>query len=370
MTSITCNRDFHGYQNVKTLFNAKSLYWLGTDDDFLHLCCGQRRKGCVSERKIAGEGGNGKERAAINAANAKKQTCPHTMGRVSSVRRQKEMAIKDRLLLWRINRLHKDATWSSEDAKQRWIQACELLAEDGLTPEDGNVEANERVFNIVMGPEHSGRVRTQGFGVTPTRYFPHSTNEGRSSGGSNLSEIVNLREEVNSLRTEMREFMQQFRMQQHPPQGSSQMLGFQGGNGIGSSSIYLCAISEELLLADVLLVAVMSVAMLYLCSDLNRFYVRCVYPSASKTAAKCLCSTLQSQRYCSGYGTAARSVLLLASELYCSPQRAVCFCSQVNYSVYATCCLLLLIGGLCNASFVTTCGQKVDNQKPPSIVCK
>ncbi|KAL0926257.1 hypothetical protein M5K25_002471 [Dendrobium thyrsiflorum] len=113
-----------------------------------------------------------KERASINAANAKKQTCPHTMGRVSSVRRQKEMDIKDRLLLWRINRLRKDGTWSSEDAKQRWVQACELLAVDGLTPEDGNVEANERVFNMVMVPEHPGRVRTQGFGVTPTRYFP------------------------------------------------------------------------------------------------------------------------------------------------------------------------------------------------------
>ncbi|KAL0922680.1 hypothetical protein M5K25_006685 [Dendrobium thyrsiflorum] len=109
-----------------------------------------------------------KERAAINAANAKKQTCPHTMGRVNSVRRQKEMAIKDRLLLWRINRLRKDGIWSSEDAKQRWVQACELLAVDGLTPEDGNVEANERVFSMVMGPEHLGRVRTQGFGVTPT----------------------------------------------------------------------------------------------------------------------------------------------------------------------------------------------------------
>ncbi|KAI0522516.1 hypothetical protein KFK09_004895 [Dendrobium nobile] len=102
-----------------------------------------------------------KERAIINAANAKKQTCPHTMGRVSSVRRQQEMAIKDRLLLWRVNRLRKDGTWSSEDANQRWVQACELLAKDGLTPEDGNTEANERVFSMVMGPEHPGRVRTQ-----------------------------------------------------------------------------------------------------------------------------------------------------------------------------------------------------------------
>ncbi|KAI0496515.1 hypothetical protein KFK09_022834 [Dendrobium nobile] len=103
-----------------------------------------------------------KERAIINAANAKKQTCPHTMGRVSSVRRQQEMAIKDRLLLWRVNRLRKDGTWSSEDANQRWVQACELLAKDGLTPEDGNTEANERVFSMVMGPEHPDRVRTQG----------------------------------------------------------------------------------------------------------------------------------------------------------------------------------------------------------------
>ncbi|KAI0497683.1 hypothetical protein KFK09_020916 [Dendrobium nobile] len=171
-----------------------------------------------------------KERAARNAANAKKQTCPHTMGRVSSVRRQQEMAIKDRLLLWRVNRLCKDGTWSSEDANQRWIQACELLAKDELTPEDGNVEANERVFSMVMGPEHPGRVRTQGFGVTPTRYFPHSTNNGTSSCGSNLSQIVNLkekfREEFNSLRTEMRQFMQEIRMQ-HPPQGSSQMMMMQ-----------------------------------------------------------------------------------------------------------------------------------------------
>ncbi|KAL0921140.1 hypothetical protein M5K25_008184 [Dendrobium thyrsiflorum] len=167
-----------------------------------------------------------KERAAINAANAKKQTCPHTMGRVSSVRRQKEMAIKDRLLLWRINRLCKDGTWSSEDAKQRWVQACELLAVDGLTPEDGNMEANERVFSMVMGPEHPGRVRTQGFGVTPTRYFPFGKNSGKTCDASSLSEIVNLKVEVNSLRAEMREFMQEIRMQ-HQPQGSSQMGGIE-----------------------------------------------------------------------------------------------------------------------------------------------
>ncbi|KAH0450409.1 hypothetical protein IEQ34_021101 [Dendrobium chrysotoxum] len=78
-------------------------------------------------------------------------------------------AIKYRLLLWRINRLHKDGTWSSEDAKQKWIQACELLAEDGLTPEDGNVEANDRVFSIVMGLEYPSKVRTQGI-MAPKMY--------------------------------------------------------------------------------------------------------------------------------------------------------------------------------------------------------
>ncbi|KAH0470534.1 hypothetical protein IEQ34_000257 [Dendrobium chrysotoxum] len=105
-------------------------------------------------------------------------------------------SIKDRLQLWKINRMHKDGTWSSEDAMQRWAQACKLLAEEGLTPEDDNIEANERVFAIVMGPEHSGRVRTQGFGVTPTRFFPQSKTEGGS--GSNFGQIASLREEFRS----------------------------------------------------------------------------------------------------------------------------------------------------------------------------
>ncbi|KAH0468005.1 hypothetical protein IEQ34_003038 [Dendrobium chrysotoxum] len=172
------------------------------------------------------------ERAAKNSANANKQTCPHTMGRVSSVRRQKETSIKDRLQLWKINRMHKDGTWSSEDAMQRWTQACKLLAEEGLTPEDDNIEANERVFAIVMGPEHSGRVRTQGFGVTPTRFFPQSKTEGGS--GSNFGQIASLREEFRSFqdnqkrefglfRDEMRQFMQGFQMN-HPPHEGSEMV--------------------------------------------------------------------------------------------------------------------------------------------------
>ncbi|KAL0908793.1 hypothetical protein M5K25_023302 [Dendrobium thyrsiflorum] len=170
------------------------------------------------------------ERAAKNSENAKKQTCPHTMGRVSSVRRQKETAIKDRLQLWKINRMHKDGTWSSEDAMQRWTQACNLLAEEGLTPEDGNIEANERVFGIVMGPEHAGRVRTQGFGVTPTRYFPSSTNEVGGGSGSNFEQIASLREEFSSFRDEMRQFVQQLQMNQPPNRGSEM-----GGNDTSSN---------------------------------------------------------------------------------------------------------------------------------------
>ncbi|KAH0450457.1 hypothetical protein IEQ34_021149 [Dendrobium chrysotoxum] len=155
-----------------------------------------------------------KERAAKNSANAKRQTCPHTMGRVSSVRRQKETFIKDRLM-------HKDGTWSSEDAMQRWTHACNLLAEEGLTPEDGNIEANERVFTI-------------GFGVTPTRYFLHSKSEEGGGSGSNFGQIASLREEFKSFRDnqirdfgsfrdEMRQFMQKFQKNQ-PPNGGSEML--------------------------------------------------------------------------------------------------------------------------------------------------
>ncbi|KAH0464299.1 hypothetical protein IEQ34_007085 [Dendrobium chrysotoxum] len=135
------------------------------------------------------------ERASKNSANAKKQTCPHTMGRT---------------------------------------QACKLLAEEGLTPEDGNIEANERVFVIVMGLEHSGRVRTQGFGVTPTRFFPQSKTEEGGGSGSNFGHIASLREEFRSFRDnqmrefgsfcdEMRQFIQGFQMN-HPPHGGSEIV--------------------------------------------------------------------------------------------------------------------------------------------------
>ncbi|XP_028547564.1 uncharacterized protein LOC110095842 isoform X2 [Dendrobium catenatum] len=67
-----------------------------------------------------------KERAARNAENAKKQTCPHTMGRVSS-------CIQDRLLLWKINRTRKDGSWSSEEARQKWQVAPCVSSPMGFT---------------------------------------------------------------------------------------------------------------------------------------------------------------------------------------------------------------------------------------------
>ncbi|KAH0470914.1 hypothetical protein IEQ34_000637 [Dendrobium chrysotoxum] len=85
--------------------------------------------------------------------------------------------------------------------------ACNLLAEEGLTPKDGNTKANERVFTIVMGPKHLGRVRTQGFGVTLTRYFPQRKSEEGGGSGSNFGQMASLREEFRSFRdNQMREF--------------------------------------------------------------------------------------------------------------------------------------------------------------------
>ncbi|KAI0496296.1 hypothetical protein KFK09_022610 [Dendrobium nobile] len=75
-----------------------------------------------------------------------------------------------------------------------------------------------------MGPEHSGRVRTQGFGVTPSRYFPHSTTaRGSSSGGNTAFErVVRLEEVVQTLQSEVRQFMKNHQGQ-HPLPGSSTM---------------------------------------------------------------------------------------------------------------------------------------------------
>ncbi|PKU73138.1 hypothetical protein MA16_Dca016205 [Dendrobium catenatum] len=86
-----------------------------------------------------------------------------------------------------------------------------------------------------MGPEHSGRVRTQGFGVTPTRFFPQSKNEEGSGSGSSFGQIASLREEFisfrdnqarefGSFRDEMRQFVQEIQRNQ-PPHGGSEMGG-------------------------------------------------------------------------------------------------------------------------------------------------
>ncbi|KAI0507618.1 hypothetical protein KFK09_013744 [Dendrobium nobile] len=99
-----------------------------------------------------------------------------------------------------------------------------MLVEEGLTPEDGNFEANEKVFKAIMGPEHPGRVRTQGFGVIPSRFFPHSTTDPGSSsrGNSIFDRVVRLEQVVQTLQSEMRQFMNNYQGQ-HPPPRSSNM---------------------------------------------------------------------------------------------------------------------------------------------------
>ncbi|PKU83163.1 hypothetical protein MA16_Dca007821 [Dendrobium catenatum] len=147
------------------------------------------------------------------------------MGRVSSVRRQQEMSILDRLLLWKINRTRKDGSWSFEEARKKWVHAFEMLAKEGLMPEDGNLEANEKVFKVIMGPEHLGRVRAQGFEVTPSRFFPHSTTTPDSISGGNTAfdRVVRLEELVHTLQSELRQFTRSYQGQ-HPPPGSSTMV--------------------------------------------------------------------------------------------------------------------------------------------------
>ncbi|KAH0449364.1 hypothetical protein IEQ34_020056 [Dendrobium chrysotoxum] len=78
--------------------------------------------------------------------------------------------------------------------------ACKMLAKEGLTPEDGNLEANERVFKAIMGPEYPGRVRIQEFGVTPTRYFPQSTtHRGNNSSSNAFACVARLEEQLQTL---------------------------------------------------------------------------------------------------------------------------------------------------------------------------
>ncbi|KAL0912250.1 hypothetical protein M5K25_018212 [Dendrobium thyrsiflorum] len=108
-----------------------------------------------------------------------------------------------------------------------------FIAEEEITPEDGNVEANEEVFSMIRGFVHHERVRPQGFDVIQTRYFPQSTTEGGSGSGSisNLDQIASLREEVFLLRAEIRDFqslcseMREFIQQMHHTFSGSLQMG-------------------------------------------------------------------------------------------------------------------------------------------------
>ncbi|KAL0906705.1 hypothetical protein M5K25_025220 [Dendrobium thyrsiflorum] len=117
----------------------------------------------------------------------------------------------------------KEAVPAGVDPTQ-WCQLVNQWAQpedqEGLTPEDGNLEANERVFKAVMGPEHPGRVRTQGFGVTPTRYFPQSTTHpGNNSYSSTFARVARLEEQLQTLKKELRQVMQH--CQGHHPSSRS-----------------------------------------------------------------------------------------------------------------------------------------------------
>ncbi|KAH0465238.1 hypothetical protein IEQ34_005341 [Dendrobium chrysotoxum] len=105
-------------------------------------------------------------------------------------------------------------------------------------PEDGNFEANEKVFKAIMGPEHPGRVRTQGFGVIPSRYFPHSTTTPGSSNAGNTAfdRVVKLEEVVRTLQNEVRQLKENNQVQ-HPPPGSSTMI-FSSSQQIFPNGIY------------------------------------------------------------------------------------------------------------------------------------
>ncbi|KAI0494556.1 hypothetical protein KFK09_024694 [Dendrobium nobile] len=185
--------------------------------------------------------------------------------------------------------------WSKPADK---TQACNLLAEEGLTPEEGNIEANERVFSIVMGPEHSGRVRTQGFGVTLTRYFPQSTNEAGGGSASNFGQIASLREEFSAFHDEMRQIVQQFQMNQPPHGGSEMSVMFE----LGISALPK-AIQLETLVTYIWIV---NIFVFHLSSDATNYPHSLFYPAGPEIAAEYLCSALKSRRTSSGCKTAAK----------------------------------------------------------------
>ncbi|KAH0449928.1 hypothetical protein IEQ34_020620 [Dendrobium chrysotoxum] len=73
--------------------------------------------------------------------------------------------------------------------------------------EETNLSSHNGLCEFSSKTEGNGRVRTQGFGVTPTRFFPQSKTEEGGGSGSNFGQIASLREEFRSFHdNQMREF--------------------------------------------------------------------------------------------------------------------------------------------------------------------
>ncbi|XP_052477841.1 uncharacterized protein LOC105777592 [Gossypium raimondii] len=60
-------------------------------------------------------------------------------------------------------------------------------------------DIDNKIINEVLGPERYGRVRFQGFGVTPTQYFGSSSQQYMPSGSQAQAEVQRLRDQITQM---------------------------------------------------------------------------------------------------------------------------------------------------------------------------
>ncbi|XP_050234455.1 uncharacterized protein LOC126682746 [Mercurialis annua] len=145
----------------------------------------------------------------INTANANKKKNKQTTGRKSYARLRKEMEIQngkapDRLTFYEKTHKKKDGTYIDDNSKELMDKAKKLREEHSEGSSTNLAKVNEEIFQELMGPEHNGRVRGLGSGVTPIKYFGPTRYDvgGRCHNTTNVcqsEEVKDLKEQLHNM---------------------------------------------------------------------------------------------------------------------------------------------------------------------------
>ncbi|XP_061350317.1 uncharacterized protein LOC133295490 [Gastrolobium bilobum] len=174
-----------------------------------------------------------KKYSEINTKNRAKQTIMHTLGSKSIAKTKHELEKKygckiSRGEMFGIAHTKKDGNFVSDEAR---------LKNDELLEDLEDVSDEDEAYEFTFGKEHPGRVRGMGFGVVPSQIRKRSRVSGSSSNnsGPTQAEYNTLKEELDTIKTQMATILQHIGAPMPPNLNSNQVADL-GSPGLKRSS--------------------------------------------------------------------------------------------------------------------------------------